>query len=417
MSAAGRRVTAGSRLVGGSALLLVGTNLANALHLVYHTAMARALGPAAYGVVAALFGLLGLGVVVSESVQTVAARYSQGEPAPARLHDLLRRALGRGVLASGLALVAYLALSAPAAHWLGIRYPLLAFFGLSLAGLVLLPIPRGVMMGKKRFGSLSLNLVLEAAVKLAVGAALVWWGAGEFGAVGGALAGFAAGLLVCPLQLREVLAAPREPSAAAGGWSYGVPVLLVHFTVIALASLDVVLARALLAPAAAGEYAVAAFIGKTILVGTLPIGRAMFPHAAEAARVGSGGRRVLATSIAVLAACAGAVILACLLVPAALVRLVGGGAYSQAIGIVGYLAAAMTCLAASHLLLVYRLARGALPLARLLPAAVAVQALALHLAAGSLVRFAQTTAAVALAFLLASSGVALAARHHGADTG
>ena len=45
-------------LVGGSALLLVTLNLANALHFAFHLLMARLLGPAGYGILAALLAIL-----------------------------------------------------------------------------------------------------------------------------------------------------------------------------------------------------------------------------------------------------------------------------------------------------------------------------------------------------------------------
>ncbi len=57
-------------------------NLASALHFAFHIAMARLLGPAGYGAIAALLAILYVLNVFAESVQTVLARYTAHEPDP-----------------------------------------------------------------------------------------------------------------------------------------------------------------------------------------------------------------------------------------------------------------------------------------------------------------------------------------------
>jgi integrase len=60
------------------------------------SAMARLLGLAGNGAVAALLAILYVLNVFAESVQTVLARYTAHEPDPGRLHDLRRRGLRKG---------------------------------------------------------------------------------------------------------------------------------------------------------------------------------------------------------------------------------------------------------------------------------------------------------------------------------
>jgi len=368
------------RLLGGSALLLVTLNLANALHFAFHMVMARRLGPEGYGALASLLAILYVLNVAAESIQTVLARYASKEPDPGRLHDLVRRALGKGwKLALGLALLD-LVLALPAARLLRISPLLFVLFGSSLLGVCLLPVLRGALQGRRRFGALGLNMILEGVVKLAAGFALVAWGWEEFGAVAAIGLAFGAAYLAALPSLRDLWAAPRAPGETAGIYRYSLPVLVVTATMMGFYSLDVLLARALFPAAEAGGYAVASFVGKTLLLGTAPIVKAMFPHATEAAeRERNASRRILAQALGLLALCVVPAVALCALFPERLMAIVGGGAYRAAAPLLAPLAAAMGLMAFSQCFLLYRLSTARLRWFALLPAWVAVEAAVLYL--------------------------------------
>lgn len=397
-SGAVRIRTGSTGLLGGSAVLLVTLNLANALHFVFHIAMARMLGPAGYGALAALLAILYVLNVFAESVQTVVARYASSESAPGRLHDLLRRALRKGGRATLALLVLYLAAAVPLGRWLRIPYPLMALFALSLVGVGLLPIHRGALQGRKRFAGLGLNMIGEVVVKLAVGIGLVWAGAREYGAVAGVSLGLCFAFAVSYLPLKDVYAAPAEPAAVPDIYRYSLPVFVVTATVMGFYSLDVLLARAFFPDVAAGGYAVASFLGKSILLGTAPVTKAMFPISTEAAAKGRSGR-VLAGTLAILAVCVTPVIAAFAAVPALLVQAVGGKVYEGAAGLVLPLGIAMTLMSFSNALLLYRLSTGSLRFYVALPVLILLEAGALTLFHGSLVEFAWTVAAMNGVFL------------------
>ena len=386
----------GTGLLGGSAMLLVTLNLANALHFVFHIAMARMLGPAGYGALAALLAILYVLNVFAESVQTVVARYASSEPAPGRLHDLLRRALRKGGRATLAMLFLYLAAAVPLSRWLRIPYPLMALFALSLVGVGLLPIHRGALQGRKRFAGLGLNMIWEVVVKLGVGIGLVWMGAREYGAVAGVSLGLCFAFAVSFLPLRDVYGAPAEPAAVPDIYRYSLPVFVVTATVMGFYSLDVLLARAFFPDVAAGGYAVASFLGKSILLGTAPVTKAMFPISASQGRSG----RVLAGTLAILAVCVAPVIAAFAVAPEWLVRVVGGEVYREAAGLVLPLGIAMALMSFSNALLLYRLSTGSLRFYALLPVLILLEAGALALFHGSLVEFAWTVAAMNGVFFL-----------------
>jgi O-antigen/teichoic acid export membrane protein len=394
-----------SGLLGGSALLLVTLNLASALHFAFHIAMARLLGPAGYGVIAALLAILYVLNVFAESVQTVLARYAAHEPDPARLHDLLRRGLRKGGAAT-LALAAlYLAAAVPLGHWLRIPFPLMALFALSLVGVGLLPVHRGALQGWKRFGGLGLNMIWEVAAKLAIGIGLVWFGASEYGAVAGIGLSLCAAFVLSYLPLRDIYRTPPTPAAAPDIYRYSLPVFAVTATVMGFYSLDVLLARAFFPDVVAGGYAVASFLGKSILLGTAAVTKAAFPHSAEAARSGT-SRHVLAKTLGMLALCVAPVLALFALAPDLLMRAVGGRGYQGAAELVLPLGIAMSLMAFSNALLLYRLSTGRLRFWTLLPLLVPLEAAALGVFRGSTVEFAWAVAAMNGVFLLAAAGVA-----------
>jgi O-antigen/teichoic acid export membrane protein len=397
-----------SGLLGGSALLLVTLNLASALHFVFHIAMARLLGPAGYGAVAALLAILYVLNVFAESVQTVLARYAAHEPDPARLHDLLRRGLRKGLKAT-LALAAlYLVAAVPLGRWLRIPFPLMALFGLSLVGVGLLPVHRGALQGWKRFGGLGLNMIWEVLAKLAIGVGLVWAGTRgyyprEYGAVAGIGLSLCVAFALSYLPLRDVYRTPPTPAEAPDIYRYSLPVFAVTATVMGFYSLDVLLARAFFPDAVAGGYAVASFLGKSILLGTAAVTKAAFPHSAEAARSGR-SRHVLANTLGLLALCVAPVIALFALVPDLLMRAVGGRGYQGAAALVLPLGIAMSLMSFSNALLLYRLSTGRLRFWTLLPLLVPLEAAVLGVCRGSTVEFAWAVAAMNGLFLLVAAG-------------
>jgi O-antigen/teichoic acid export membrane protein len=398
--------SAAKGLIGGSALLLVTLNLANALHFAFHLLMARMLGPAGYGILAALLAILYVLNVVSESVQTVVARYTSPEPAPGRLKNLLRRALRKGEKASLGLLAVYLLAAMPLSRLLDIPYPLMALFTFSIVGVGLLPIHRGALQGMRRFGALGGNFLFEVVVKLGLGTLLVWAGWREYGAVA------AVGLALCAafafsfLPLRDVFRAREEPASAEGIYGYSVPVFVVTATVMAFYSLDVLLARAFFAPEEAGAWSIASFLAKGILLGTAPVSKALFPLSTEAADRQRDRRRLLLMALGILAVCVLPVLLAFYLVPDLLVRLAAGQGYAGAAHVAFPLALAMSLMAFSNAVLLYKLSTGRLRSYKLLPALVVLELAVLTLFHGSLVEYAWAVLALNGVFLLATVGAA-----------
>lgn len=391
------------RLLGGSAVLLVTANVANALHFAFHVLMARMLGPAGYGALAALMALLYVGYVLTEAMQTVMARYTARAASAGEVRTLVERAWRRGLRGAAAIAAGYLVLTPAVAPMLRLPLPLMATFALAFATLPLIPVTRGTLLGLSRFGGFGASMLAEVAVKLGLGALAVWIGWNELGAAAAVglslVVAFASGFV--PLRgLREVEAAPAESIGVA---TYGVPVLVVTATIMAFYSIDVLLARAWFEPAAAGQYAVASLLGKGILLGVVPITRVMFPLASGAPAGSAVRRRVLAGTLGLLVLCIAPALALVALFPARLVHFAGGPQYGGAATIALPVCAALGLMAFSNTLLLFRLSASVPRGWVALPAMLLVEAALLWSGRASLGSFALAVLIANAAFLLASA--------------
>ena len=379
----------GGTHLGGSALLLAATNLANGLHFAFHLAMARLLGPADYGLLAALFAALYAFTVVGETVQTVVARQAARADS---LGQLRARLSADAPKAARLLLVLvglWAAAAVPLAALLRAQPSILALFGVAVAATVLLCATRGALLGLRRFGGYGGSLLLEATVKLGAGVAAVWLGWGLHGVSGAVAASFLVAFAAGVLWLRDLLRTPPAAAVSAGADSpgYTLSVLLATGTVMTFYSLDVVLARAFFPAAVAGQYSLAALIGKGAVLGTLPLARAMFPFAAGAGRA-EGSGRVLAFTLGLLALCLVPGLVLVAMWPEGLARLAGGPGYEGAAGILLPVATAFSLMAVSQTLVTFRLAGGNPRFAGWIVGALAGQVALLAACRGSLAAYA-----------------------------
>jgi O-antigen/teichoic acid export membrane protein len=218
--------------------------------------------------------------------------------------------------------------------------------------------------------------------------------------------GFCVAFALSRLPLKDVYRTPVARAEAPDLYQYSLPVFVVTATVMGFYSLDVLLARAFFPDAVAGGYAVASFLGKSVLLGTAPVTKAMFPLSAEAAERRDGGsRRLLAGTLGILAACVTPVLIAFALVPGLLVRGMGGTSYQGAAELVLPLGVAMVLMAFSNALLLYRLSIGGLRFWGALPLLIPLEAAALALCRGSALELAWAVAAMNGVFLAVAAGL------------
>ncbi|WP_344687771.1 hypothetical protein [Blastococcus jejuensis] len=324
---------------------LLGTN---ALAYVFTMLAARLLAPAAYGELAALMGVLLVGVVPATGLQTAAALHlGARRGAAGALREADVRALHTTALLAALAVGALgIAATAPIVHLLHLPEPA------AVGWLVALLVPHtvvggydGVLQGSGRYGRLAVVTACFGAAKLVGGTAGLVLGGSPTTALAGMALGATAGALLgwtlCGRPgLARGVAAPARAALRASGALLGFVLLL---------NLDVLLARHHLPGPLAGEYAVAAIFAKVAFWLPQGIGVVLLPRLADAEH----RRRRLARALAVVAAAGALLTLATAALGPHALPLVGGEAYGEALGSASWLFAALGTLLALAQLLLY----------------------------------------------------------------
>src|SRR3989344_4319318 len=334
-----------SPLVKGSILLVLSFGLFNFIHFMFQFFMARMLSITEYGILASLFSIIYIGSIFTESIQNVIVKYSAGKEPDGQLKNILKRSLKKiSYISLGLFCV-YLVLALFISPIFGIDYSLLALAGTTIFFACFIPITRGVLQGKKRFGALSFNMLTEAGSKLLIGALLVLLGIGVFGAV---------------------------------------------------------LATIFFSPEIAGSYAIASILGKIIFWGTFPISKAMLPFSSAETIQKNKKRRVFATALLLLLFGSMGILIIFSIFPNQIISIFSGKTVPLASTILFYNGIAFSFIAIANLMLLYRLSTGAVKRYWMLPIFLVIEVVLLSIFSNSLIQFTQAFIGASLIFLLGS---------------
>ena len=349
-----------SRPVGVAAATLVANLLALALTMV----LARELGAAHYGALAALTSAFLILAVPGAALQIDVARAASAGELGAG--DGLRRVVARWErkLLAAAVLVALLAIAArePLAALAGVGSPWAAAV-VPPAGVLwlALSVRRGALQGIGAHGPVAASLLFEGGARVGAAVALVAAGAGVTGALLGtpigvlaALAALAAGTRRATRAAPVVAARARLPRLAAAS-AVGVAAL----TLMAVVQhVDVIVAQHRLDAAAASSYAAAAVASKVVVWLAVGVSLALLPELSRHARRGPEDAGRLTRALTLVAAVATPYTLVCVLAGEPLLRAVFGPELDGAADALPWLALAMALFACAFVALQHALALG-----------------------------------------------------------
>lgn len=314
------------RFLTGAGAVTLGSLLANIAAYLLHLPASRWLGPEGYGAFAALLSAQLLVAVPSLALQAVVAReHVRGAP-----HEALRSLGARVAL-----LVALIAALAVVPVSLLLDTPVLATAAALSPGpvLCLLATEQGLLQGAERFRALGMVLAMAGAGKVVPAVAVLAAGGGVGTALAAGAVGVAAAWVVAAWVCRATTTRRSRPPA--GGItlaSPGVAAVLaagqVQLVMMALTSVDLLLARALLSPEDAGRYALGAVAAKAAFWLPQAVGTVLYPRMADPA----GHRGAVRSAVGVLLGIGSVVVLAAALA-APLVPAVVGEAYRPVTGV------------------------------------------------------------------------------------
>ncbi|MGW8592902.1 polysaccharide biosynthesis protein [Dietzia sp. NPDC055877] len=324
--------------------------LANIAAYLLHLPASRWLGPEGYGAFAALLSAQLLVAVPSLALQAVVARELVRGVSSEALRSLGRRVALLVTLVAALAVVPVSLL---------LNTPVLATAAALVPGpvLCLLATEQGLLQGSERFRALGVVLALAGAGKVVPAVGVLAAGGG----VGPALAAGAVGVAAAWLVAGRIVAAgsrftssvgssdshgflghetgpgspgPRSPGPLSPGVAAVLAAGQVQLVMMALTSVDLLLARALLSPEDAGRYALGAVAAKAAFWLPQAVGTVLYPRMADPA----GHRGAVRSAVGVLLGI-GAVVVLGAAVAAPLVPVLVGADYQPVAGLLWAFAA------------------------------------------------------------------------------
>ena len=346
-----REVAPGSatrRVLTGAGAVTAGSMLANIAAYLLHLPASRWLGPEGYGAFAALLSAQLLVAVPSLALQAVVARELVRGVAPETLRSLGRRVALLVALVAALAVV-------PVSLLLDTSVAATAAALAPGPVLCLLATEQGLLQGSERFRALGAVLACAGAGKVIPAVAVLAAGGGVGTALAAGAIGVAAAWLVAARIVagRGVVGRGGVGRCGVGGHSVeghdtsargvgpaspGVTAVLaagqVQLVMMALTSVDLLLARALLSPEDAGRYALGAVAAKAAFWLPQAVGTVLYPRMADPA----GHRGAVRSAVGVLLGI-GTVVVIGAAVAAPLVPVIVGPDYQPVAGLLWAFAA------------------------------------------------------------------------------
>ena len=344
-----------------SMALVAGVSLAYGLDYLFNLVIGRMLSPVEFSIVVAIGGVGQVLVVSSRVIQTVVTRYisrfQAGEEADGRIASFFQAMFRASWRWGSVALLLLLLLSQPLAQFLQIDEvgPVLALAAATLL-MVVRPVLGGALQGLQQFSALGLVQIVQALLRLLLGALLVWLGWGAFGAM--ISLPLASGVaLLAGWQLLDN--AVKQKTAV--HHQVHLPELFRYSTYTAagligyalLLNMDAILVRRFFDLDVAGNYSAAVTLGKVIQFFPVAIIMILFPKAAQRQAARRDAGQILLPAIGIVALVCGGIALIYALFPQPIVNLVLGSEYQVDGTVLGLVGLAMLLLSLANVWLNY----------------------------------------------------------------
>jgi O-antigen/teichoic acid export membrane protein len=332
----------------------------NISNFAFHLVISRILGPAVYGGLGALLGvLLVLQVPVAAVEVAITQRVASRGPKPdGDLGPLVIGPLVSRAVIGAIVLVVLVGVLSPAIS--GFLH-LASATAVTLLGLMVVPVlielvPKALLLGQRRFRPVAFALVGGAGARLVLGVLLTRAGAGISGAIGATVFGELVVATSLLLAVRDAVAhgdeanvlrirlrdAGRAALALTGFWTF--------------LGIDTLMARHYLPRSQSGYYAAAATAARAVLFLPAAVALVAFPRFAEDNGRSPGARRALIEAVLVVGGMGAAAALVILAFPRLFISTIFGGQYVGSAGIVGMLALSAAAMGLVSVLLHYLLA-------------------------------------------------------------
>ena len=348
---------AGSTVLTGSVVMLLGSGIVSAVNFGYNVVMARYLGPADFGQVSAIATLLMIASALTISFQLVCAKFvARNESAWAK-SKVFNSLLTRAWIAGAAVALALFFLREPLSIWLKLpTNSLITLLAVAVAFSLPMGVKRGGLQGLCEFRALSLNFIVEAAAKFLVAVGIIYMGFGMLGAVGAITASVMAAYLFMPVRFAAEEVAPAGTQCVPASFREGMQAIVFSVGQVIINNVDILLVKLFFDPRQAGLYAAVALVGRLLYFASWQIVSAMFPISA-AAKPDEKASKVLFTPMLMVSGITLVFGVILWFAPRFVITTVFGQEFLQASSLFGLYAVATGLYALSVVLMTYEMSR------------------------------------------------------------
>jgi len=284
-----------ARVLSGSFVLLTGSGLVTAINFAYNIAVARFLGPTAFGHATAVYTLLILISAITLSFQIVSAKVV-AQQSSLEGKSAAYRGFHKGAWKCGIGIALLLLLfQRTIAGYLNLPSPVLVvLLAIGVAFYVPLGSRRGYIQGAYGFNRLATNLVLEGLVRLGGSLLSIKLGFGVRGVIAANAAAVAVAYFAAEPKLAPVV--PSElhlPDA----FREALQAIVFFAGQVLINNCDIVLVKHFFPSTQAGLYAAVALVGRVVFAFSSAVINTMFPLMAGSRSEQRKGHSVLVVSL------------------------------------------------------------------------------------------------------------------------
>jgi O-antigen/teichoic acid export membrane protein len=338
--------TSRKRVLNGSVVMLTGLGLVTLINFGYNIAVARFLGPTAFGHTTAVYTLLILISSVTLSFQILTAKLvaqQESDEAQAIVYGGFHwRAWSAGFIVASFLLLFRQSVT----RYLNLPDPALIEL-LAIATLFYVPLGarRGYIQGVCNFGLLAQNLVLEGLFRFGGSLFMILLGTGVRGVIGANAAAVAIAYLFAQPKLAVIDSEEKVPVA----FREGLQAAVFFAGQVVINNCDIVVVKHFFPSEMAGIYAAIAMVGRVVFAFSWAVVSSMFPIVAEARNRKQPGEdyEVLGTSLLLVLGICLAFVIALSLAPGEVWRWIFGSQFETVHGT-----------NFSHLLVLYAISTG-----------------------------------------------------------
>jgi len=327
------------QLLKQSGVMFVATMIANVCSYLFNVYVARALGPAGYGILGSLLAIFYIISIPLGTTTTVVAKFTSEFKAideDEKIATLLFSSIKKLSKYGAILCVALSLSSWSIADFLNIpsNIPVI-LTGIFVMFSGVWFVTRGVLQGLQNFNQLGLTVGLEAILRLLLGVLLVSMGFG----IDGAILTYALACLIAFLwtlvPLRFLFGKEDKNIDVSEIYQFSFPTLIMLTCLVIMSYIDVVVVKRFLSPEKAGTYAALSTLGKLLFFVPGPFAATMFPQVSKLHAKRKDPSPILKENVIYTGLISGLIIAAYWLFPSPIVGIIFGPEYSSAAPLLG----------------------------------------------------------------------------------